>query len=256
MEYKDLHFTNKQGNYDKNMITESDIQEDSKDMTAWIKTEPDETEGSLHSEVPQVKQEKCDIQEEYDLQYVKCEDSNNENKGDIQMNNMKGVTNTEVNEDMMKGEVKKSLSFYDNGCPSTTSIGNVSIKQTSGVTALEFWKTYNSIYKGEKPHQCDICKKQFAEEGHLNLHKQLHMMLHMQNYTLTSNSHQIGDDLQMYEAGDKEKPHKCDMCGEQFPNTSFIKQHVLSHLLAVNASCSRSHPIKVPHFGSFTWEER
>ncbi|XP_064627765.1 zinc finger protein 431-like [Lineus longissimus] len=84
-----------------------------------------------------------------------------------------------------------------------------------------------SVHSKQKPHECDICRRRFADKGNLKKHKVTHSQtrpyvceicgkgftqnfyfgVHMRNHT-------------------GEKPFACDICGEAFASKQEVKRHM------------------------------
>lgn len=60
----------------------------------------------------------------------------------------------------------------------------------------------NFFVLGEKPHECEICKKSFSTSSSLNTHKRIHS---------------------------GQKPHACDYCGKRFTASSNLYYHKMTH---------------------------
>jgi len=58
------------------------------------------------------------------------------------------------------------------------------------------------VYKGEKPHVCDVCFKAFSTSSSLNTHRRIHS---------------------------GEKPHECPTCGKRFTASSNLYYHRMTH---------------------------
>jgi len=63
-------------------------------------------------------------------------------------------------------------------------------------------KCVNIVFVGEKPHQCDICKKRFSSTSNLKTHLRLHS---------------------------GQKPYACDLCPAKFTQFVHLKLHKRLH---------------------------
>ncbi len=63
-------------------------------------------------------------------------------------------------------------------------------------------KKHKRTHTGDKPYECDVCKKKFVESGHLKIHKRTHT---------------------------KEKPYECDVCKKRFAYRNSLVIHRRLH---------------------------
>lgn len=69
------------------------------------------------------------------------------------------------------------------------------------------------LFSGEKPHQCNICSKSFAQQGDLSAHIRIHT---------------------------GERPHVCTICKKGFIKSSGLQSHLKRHAKGVNFKLSET----------------
>ena len=74
------------------------------------------------------------------------------------------------------------------------------------------------IHSGEKPYECEICKKSFNESGSLINHRKLSF----QQIKLVQNVH---EDIQYQRIHSGKKTYECQICKKSFTNSGLLNTH-------------------------------
>ena len=97
---------------------------------------------------------------------------------------------------------KYKCEICNKGCSRFSSIKRHLVSHLDPQNFVHLKQHKPTVHQGQKPHQCDVCSKQFGRKSYLNKHK------------LTVHQGQ--------------KPHQCDVCSKQFGHKSHLNKHKLT----------------------------
>ncbi|KAI8433195.1 hypothetical protein MSG28_015287 [Choristoneura fumiferana] len=112
-------------------------------------------------------------------------------------------------------------------------------------------KENRSENKSEKPHVCDVCKKQFGEKYLLKYHKRLHTGETAYTCRLCSKTFNHISNLKRHIRAHENKPFACEICNQHFSKQSNLNGWTDSNILQTThkstLSCSMARGAPRPN---------
>ncbi len=98
--------------------------------------------------------------------------------------------------------------------------------------------TYNNNNTGKKPYKCNVCGKNFLNNGDLKIHERTHTGEKPCKCDLCDKGFRQSWQLKRHvRTHAREKPYKCDMCGKGFTQSGDRKRHMRTHTREKPCKC-------------------
>ena len=89
-------------------------------------------------------------------------------------------------------------------------------------------------HTGDKPYECDVCKKRFSYSSHLAVHKRTHTGEKPYECDVCSKRFSRSGHLAVHKRTHTgEKPYECDVCNKRFLHSSHLLRIQVDRLMRI-----------------------